>query len=239
MIPTSKEREAVCLVCLSLSLPLSLLPFAFHRSSDVGGPGSIFPQASFADPNNNPLHTPPPLPRTHQLPGAQPQKGDWSSASCAYSRDPSRQLCWKHKATKVDAPIGSRVSRGAALNWGESGATRLVITIQTKKKEQAFLLCYLQTTMYTVKSHGSAGTRVTGVKQPRSQPPLCLFGYTGVISEHLCCSPCCPRVKGHPRISTMLWRLLTTDGVGLPPGPGSAVTGGESKPCLGPIFSHL
>lgn len=173
MIPTSKELEAVYLVCLSLSLPLSLLPFAFYWSSDVGGPGSIFPQAGFADPNNNPLHTPPPLPRTHQIPGAPATEGGLVLCILCLLQGPVQTAALEAQGSKVDAPMGSRVSRGAALNWGESGATRLVvITIQTKKKEQAFLLCYLQTTMYTDKSHGSAATRVRGVKQPRSQQPV-------------------------------------------------------------------
>lgn len=47
---------------------------------------------------------PHPFPGHINYPEPQPQKGDWSSASCAYSRDPSRQLHWKHKAAKWMLP---------------------------------------------------------------------------------------------------------------------------------------
>ena len=118
----------------------------------MGGPGSIFPQAGFADPNDNPLHTPPPLPRTHQLPRAPATEGGSVLCVLPLLQGALSTVALEAQGSKADAPHWlSRCLGGAALNWGESGATRLVvITIQTKKKEQAFLLCYQPSANYYV-----------------------------------------------------------------------------------------
>lgn len=92
---------------------------------------------------------PHPFPGHINYPESQPQKGDWSSASCPYSREPSRQLRWKHKAAKRMPPLAPACLGGAALNWGESGATRLVvITIQTRKRSKPS--CYQPSANYYV-----------------------------------------------------------------------------------------
>lgn len=112
-----KQGMRSCLVCLSLSLPLFLLPFAFRWSSDVGGPGSIFSQAGFADPmTTHFIH--PTLPRTHQLPRAPATEGIGPLRPAPTPGSALDSCAGSTKQQSGCPQLAPRLSRGCCLELG-------------------------------------------------------------------------------------------------------------------------